>query len=414
MNIGINTEIAFTYMVSRRKQTLVAALGVTFGISMFIFMNSLITGSNEWSEKIMLSSTPHLRLYSDNKMSNNIMLDKYAGNKTINLISNPQFVNTDNKITNPDAVLQQLQQQKEITALSKQVSTNVIYANSNVQENGNVSGVNILEQDKMFDISSTMISGSVKALANNSNGIIIGVGLAEKLNVLKGDYITISTNSAASKRLEVVGIFKTTIKGVDNTRSYTNISFVQQLLHKDRSYVTDIYINVKNYNQTTDIAKTIAAQTGYSIETWQSNNEQSLAGKKIRDVIANSVVITILIVAGFGIYNILNMVIYEKIKEIAILKATGFQGVHVISIFIRQALFIGIVGAIAGLLFGWLISFMVSKMYIGLGNVAYLPIAFQWKHYLQGALFGIVTSFFAGYIPAVKASRVDPVQIIRG
>lgn len=414
MNIGINTEIAFTYMVSRRKQTVVAALGVTFGISMFIFMNSLITGSNEWSEKIMLSSTPHLRLYNDNKMNDNQMLDKYAGNKTINLISNPKFINNDNKINNPDALLQQLQQRKEIIAISKQVSTNVIYANGSVQENGNIQGVNILEQDKMFDISSTMISGNVKALANNPNGIIIGAGLAQKLNVSKGDYITLATTNVATKRLEVVGIFKTTIKGVDNTRSYTSIAFVQQMLQKDRSYITDIYINIKDYNNTAAIAKSIASQTGYTVETWQSNNEQSLAGKKIRDVIANSVVITILIVAGFGIYNILNMVIYEKIKEIAILKATGFQGVHVISIFIRQALFIGIVGAIAGLLFGWLISFTVSKMYIGLGNVTYLPIAFQLKHYIQGAVFGIVTAFFAGYIPAVKASKVDPVQIIRG
>lgn len=412
--MGINTEIAFTYLFSRRRQTIVAALGVTFGISMFIFMNSLITGSNEWSEKIMLSSTPHLRLYNDNQMNDNAMLNKFASDKTINLISNPQFVNNNNHITNPDALMQQLRQRKDITALSKQVSTNVIYANGNIQENGNVFGVNILEQDKMFDISSTLISGSANSLSNNPNGIIIGFGLSQKLNVQNGDYITLTTANGSSKRLEVVGVFKTTIKGVDNTKSYTNIPIVQQLLHKDRSYITDIYINIKNHNNTSPIAKSVATQTGYTIETWQSTNEQSLAGKKIRDIIANAVVITILIVAGFGIYNILNMVIYEKIKEIAILKATGFQGVHVVSIFIRQALFIGIIGTVAGLLFGWLISYTVSKMYIGLGNVTYLPITFHVKHYMQGAIFGIVTAFFAGYIPAVKASKVDPVQIIRG
>lgn len=412
--MGINTEIALTYLVSRRKQTIVAALGVTFGISMFIFMNSLISGTNEWSEKIMLSSTPHLRLFNDNQMNDHTMLDNYEGKKTTNLISNPQFVNNSNHIANPDAVMQQLRTEKEITALSKQVSTNVIYTNSNVQENGNVFGVNILEQDKMFDITSTIISGNIKSLSNNPNGIIIGIGLSQKLNIQNGDYVTLTAANGSLKRLEVVAVFKTTIKGVDNAKSYTNIPIVQQLLHKDRSYITDIYINVKNYNNTSAISKSIAAQTGYTIETWQSTNEQSLAGKKIRDIIANAVVITILIVAGFGIYNILNMVIYEKIKEIAILKATGFQGVQVVSIFIRQALFIGIIGAMAGLLFGWLISYVVSKMYIGLGNVTYLPIAFHVKHYIQGALFGIVTAFFAGYIPAVKASKVDPVQIIRG
>lgn len=413
MKSGINTEVAFTYMVGRRKQTIVAALGVTFGISMFIFLNSLITGTNEYTEKTMLSATPHIRLYNDNRISDHVMLDRYMGNKTINLISNPQLVPDDNKIINPDVVLQQLQKRKEIISMSKQVSTNIIYSNSNVEENGNIFGVNILEQDKMFDITSSMITGDVKSLINKPNGIIIGVGLAERLNLKKGDNITV-TSTTASKTLEVTGIFKTTIKTVDNTKTYCNIPVVQQLLQKDRSYITDIYINIKNYYNAPATAESIQQETGYTVETWQSSNEQSLAGKKIRDVIANSVVITILIVAGFGIYNILNMVIYEKIKEIAILKAVGFQGRHVISIFVLQALFIGIIGSILGMIVGWGISYSVSKMYIGLGNVTYLPIAFEPRHYIQGAMFGVITSFLAGYIPAIRASKVDPVQIIRG
>jgi lipoprotein-releasing system permease protein len=413
MRTGINTEVAFTYMVGRRKQTIVAALGVTFGISMFIFLNSLITGTNDYTEKTMLNTTPHIRLYNDNKISDHAMLDRYMGNKTINLISNPQLVPDDNKIINPDAVLAQLKKRPEVVSLSKQVSTNIIYSNSSVQQNGNIFGVNILEQDKMFDITSSMITGDVKSLVNNPNGIIIGSGLAQRLNLKKGDNMMV-TSTDASKILQVVGIFKTTVKAIDNTKTYCNIPVVQQLLQKDRSYITDIYINVKDYYNAPAIASSMERETGYTAESWQSNNEQSLAGKKIRDVIANSVVITILIVAGFGIYNILNMVIYEKIKEIAILKAVGFQGRHVISIFVLQALFIGIIGSVMGVVVGWLISFGVSKMYIGLGNVTYLPIAFELKHYIQGAVFGIITAFFAGYIPAVKASKVDPVQIIRG
>lgn len=413
MKTGINTEIAFTYIIGRLKQTIVAALGVTFGIGMFIFMNSLITGTNQWSEEIMLSTTPHIRLYNDNKLNTSEMLDHFAGKKTINIISNPQMVANDNKITNPDAVISYLKKNKEVIAISKQVNTEILYSNGNVQENGNLYGVNILEQDKMFDITSTMLAGSVKDLVNNPNGIIIGSGLADKLNLSKGNYITVTT-SLMSKTLEVIGIFKTTVKNIDNTKAYTNIAIVQQLLQKDRSYITDIYINIKDYYSASLAAQRIESQTGYSAESWQSSNEQSLAGKKIRDIIANSMVITILIVAGFGIYNILNMVIYEKIKEIAILKATGFQGKDVINIFIKQSLIIGIVGSAAGLCFGYLISLLVSKMYIGLGNVDYLPMTFLAKHYMQGAAFGIVTAFFAGYIPAVKASKVDPVLIIRG
>ncbi|MCZ8215218.1 MAG: FtsX-like permease family protein, partial [Cyclobacteriaceae bacterium] len=86
----------------------------------------------------------------------------------------------------------------------------------------------------------------------------------------------------------------------------------------------------------------------------------------------------------------------------------------VINIFITQAVFIGLIGSLAGLIFGWSISKIVAMIYIGKGNLSYLPISFYAKHYLQGCVFGLITSFFAGYVPAKRASHVDPVEIIRG
>jgi lipoprotein-releasing system permease protein len=414
MKLGVNTEIAFTYMISRIKSTVVAAMGVTFGIGVFIFMSSLITGTNDYSEKTMLSATPHIRLFNDNTLSDNHMLDKYLGDSTINLISNPQLVPKENRIYNPDAVMAQLLKRPGIEAISKQVTANVIYSKGNVQKNGTAFGVNMPEQDKMFDITFYMIAGNVQSLEGHPDHVIIGAGVADNLNARLGDYIRLTTSGGLVKTLKVSGIFRTTIKAVDDTKSYVNIPVVQQLLQKDRSYITDIYINIKDYYNANAIGADMAQAAGYRSESWQQANQQSLAGRKIRDIIANSIVFTILLVAGFGIYNILNMVIYEKIKEIAILKATGFQGIDVVSIFLQQALFIGIVGSILGIVFGWILSFSLSKLYIGVGNVRYLPITFLTKHYLQGAGFGIVTSFFAGYIPARKASKVDPVMIIRG
>ncbi len=414
MTFSINSEIAFTYLVSKKKQTLVASMGVTFGISMYIFMNSLIAGTNEYFEKVTLSATPHLRLYRSPEMSDEKLMNRSLEDSAIHLISNPKMIVSDDRITNPNALIQFLKTHPSVYAISPQITANVICSNGNIQSTGNVSGVNILEQDKMFDITSTLVVGSVDALQSDPNGIIIGVGMAEELSVHLGNNIMLSASNGSLKTLHVVGIFKTTIRNVDRTKCYANIAVVQQLLKKDRGYITDIYANLKDHTKADHIGRQFEATTGYTVETWQSANEQSIAARMIRDMIANSVVITILIVAGFGIYNILNMMIYEKIKEIAILKATGFAGKHVVSIFIFQALFIGMIGALVGIAFGWLISKGCSLIYIGKGNLTYLPISFYARHYVQGAVFGLITSFFAGYIPAVKASDVDPVKIIRG
>jgi len=139
---------------------------------------------------------------------------------------------------------------------------------------------------------------------------------------------------------------------------------------------------------------------------------------KIRAMILNSVVGVILLVAGFGIYNILNMTIYEKIKEIAILKAIGFSGPSVISIFLQQAIYIGLGGAIIGVIFGYSITLGFSKVYIGggtpMGSLQYIPMSFYIPHYIEAVIFGILTTIAAGFFPARKASKVDPVTIIRG
>lgn len=414
MKFGINTDIAFTYLLARKRQTAIAALGVTFGISMYIFMNSIITGTNEYFEKTTLNTTPHIRLYHDNETCNTSMLDRYNSRRTINLISNPQLVPEDNRFYNPLAVVRQISENKEVREISMQVTANVIYSSGTVEQNGTVYGVNILEQDKMFDIASTMLSGSVSDLDKSIDGILIGSGLARKLSLKTGDRVRLVCFNGGSKMLRVVGVFRTTIKSLDDTKTYVNIPVVQQLLQKDRNYITDIYINIRDHTESPEVVGRLGKLTGYTAEAWQTANQQSLAARQIRDIIANAMIMAILVVAGFGIYNILNMVIYEKIKEIAILKATGFAGKHIVSVFIGQALFIGIFGSLLGLLLGYLISFGVSRIYIGLGNVSYLPMAFYTRHYIQGLIFGITTAFFAGYVPSVKASKVDPVKIIRG
>jgi lipoprotein-releasing system permease protein len=252
-----------------------------------------------------------------------------------------------------------------------------------------------------------------------NNSILIGKGIADKLSLHTGDNITVGTGTGSPIIMRIVGIYQSGVKQVDETKSYANIVQAQNLLGKDRSYVTDIKINLRDYNRAALKAREIEHLTGYKAEDWEQANSQLKTAFKIRAVILNSVVGVILLVAGFGIYNILNMTIYEKIKEIAILKATGFSGPSVISIFLQQAVYIGIMGGIIGILIGFFLTLGISKVYIGGGTpmggaLNYLPMSFYVPHYIEAISFGLITTIAAGYFPARKASKVDPVTIIRG
>ena len=129
-------------------------------------------------------------------------------------------------------------------------------------------------------------------------------------------------------------------------------------------------------------------------------------------MIITFVSLTILLVAGFGIYNILNMTVSQKINDIAILKAMGFKGKDVIRIFVAQAVTIGIMGVIGGMIMATVLITFLKKVYVG-GDIGYFPIDYEPLKYLQGVIVGLFITFFAGYIPAKKAAKVDPVSIFR-
>lgn len=414
MRISVNTEIAITYLVSRKKQTIVAAMGVMFGISMFIFMQSLMKGTNDYFEKSSFSTTAHIRLYSENKVADNHMLNAMVKDSSIKILTNPKQLTQTLGIINPYGIIQNIRKNPQVIAITPQVSATVIYSSGSININGNVAGVNITEEDKMFDMQQYMKAGDFRNLNNVNNGILIGKGIADKLSLHVGDNITVRAGTGSVLVMRVIGIYATTIKQVDESKSYVNISQAQNLLGKDRSYVTDIKVNLADYNKAPQIARELEAITGYHAEDWVKSNEQFKAAFKIRGIILNAVIGVILLVAGFGIYNILNMTIYEKIKEIAILKATGFSGPSVVSIFLQQAIYIGLIGAVVGIIFGFGITFAVSRIYIGAGTLKYLPMSFYLPHYIEAVLFGVVTTVAAGYFPARKASQVDPVAIIRG
>ncbi len=412
--MNVNTEIALTYLTARKKQTVVAAMGVMFGISMFIFMQSLMKGTNDYFEKQSFNTLPHIRLFSENKVADDHMLTSFLKDPSVKMLINPKQLIQSQGLNNPNGLIKEIEKIPQVASITPQVTAGVIYTSGSVQLTGTVVGVDIAQENKMFDVQGNMKEGNLLDVSRVNNGLLIGKGIADKLSLHVGDNITVRSGTGSPQIMRVVGIYATTVKQIDETKSYANLTQAQNLLGKDRSYVTDIKINLKDYNDAPEIAKMLEKITGYKAEDWVQSNEQIKAAFKIRAIILNSVIGVILLVAGFGIYNILNMTIYEKIKEIAILKAQGFSGKAVTSIFLQQAIYIGIMGGIIGIILGFSITYMVSRIYIGAGTLKYLPMSFYIPHYIEAICFGIITTVAAGYFPARKASKVDPVTIIRG
>ena len=409
MKFNVNTDIALTHLLTRKRQTFVASLGVTVGIGIFIFMISLVVGFNKDSDESIFKSVPHLRIYHEDEMSKPLLEE---ANGYIPVIINPKISNTSNNLINPDRIIKELKNQEDVVNVTQQVLVNIFYNNGKSQINGISSGVDILEANAMFNIESTMLAGDVRDLKTTPNGIIIGVGIADKLNIQIDDYVSVISSIGVSKILKVVGVFKTSNSAIDDTKSYINLAISQQLLKQSSSYVTDIYVNIKDPNQAPKYAAKFSALTGYKAEDWQSANQATMAKKQTRKVMFGSISFAILLVAAFGIYNIINMTIKEKMNDIAILKAIGFSGKDVMNIFIKETIIMGIIGTILGLLMATVLIHFLSQVYVG-GDMGYFPIDYETNIYVAGAIIGMLITLAAGYIPAMNAAKVDPIEIFR-
>lgn len=409
-NKNVNTDIALTHIFTRKKQTLVAALGVTIGIAIYLFMNSLSAGFSEYSKGEIFKNNAHIKVYKEDEVSQPILTTTKPDELTV--IVNPQITTLSKTLINPQSIIAKLKEQAFVTHSIAQVNIDVFYNNGKARLKGTANGVNILEADAMFNIRSYMVAGSLRELQGNLNGIIIGEGVAEKLNVKLNDNLTVSSAEGVVKILKVKGIFSTGSPVSDNSKSYINISTAQQLAKQGSSYVTTIFANTINSDQAPEYAARLQQLTEYKVESWQETNADVLSGELIRSSMMKAISLSILIVAAFGIYNILNMTVMQKINDIAILKATGFSSKDVVEIFVTEALVMGLIGCFFGLLMGSVLIFIMSKIWMG-GPVGYFPIYFNLTIYSYSLLLGLLVTLGAGYVPARKASKVDPVEIFR-
>lgn len=415
-DIQLASSIAFTHMRAKMKQTIIATVGVTFGIMVFIFMISFMIGVNNYTRDVVFEQSPHLRLYNEAQIAEKTVLDDVKPN-AVNIVRHSKPKDIMLNLKDGKQVVQELQQDPEVLAVSGSISSQVFYRFGPSAINGIVNGIDFENENALFNLQDKLVEGSFRELSTVPNSLVMGTGLAKRLNVQTGDRLNVTTENGNNFFVTIVGIFKTGLVDIDKQQSYASLSTVQRFLNVPASYITDIKIKLHDMEQAPEMSQELQNQYNYQGSDWMKDNATLLEGEILRQMMTYGVAIMILLVAGFGIYNILTMMIYEKMKDIAILKAMGFSDTDIRWIFLTQALVIGVAGAILGLISGFFAAYGLSQMPFEsdvMITMDHLPVSFNISYYITGFTFGILTTALAGYIPSRNAARVDPITILRG
>jgi lipoprotein-releasing system permease protein len=411
MNLGLVLDVAWTHVRSRGRQTLVAVAGVATGVGFSIMMAALMQGSQDDFIRQLVNSLPHITVYDERRHPPEQPAETtYDAVRMYGLtpevrrrgIKNPLATMASLEAWLPGGIAPSVKVQGIIRYASRDVGTSIF-------------GIDPRREPKVSELVKQMREGSLSALYGATNAIILGDRLAEKIGARIGANITVQTSDGARVNAQVVGLFHAGIRSVDEGTAYVLVR-TAQILAKQTGLVNELRVRAGDPMAARDIAGRIEHETGYKSVSWQEANEDLLSTFVIRNVIMYTIVGAILLVASFGTYNIISTITFEKSRDIAIMKSLGLSEGTVRTMFVIEAQMIGLAGGVLGFALGY-------GLCLALGSLEFkspfmdanrLPLAYSPLHYAIAMLVALASSFAAGFMPARKAARVHPVDIIRG
>lgn len=404
-------DIALTHVRTRPRQTLVGLLGVAMGVGFSVMMAALMEGSQRDFVSQLVDSLPHVTVSDERRHPPRQPAEDIYDAVSYLGLRTPE---TRPGIKNPYAIMAGLEVWLD-GAVAPSVQSRAVIRYAGRDTAASVIGIDPRRERAVSKLATQIRGGDLDALYKSSNAVILGDRLAAKIGARIGNTIAIVSGTGQVLSCTVVALVHSGLSQSDETQAYTLIK-TAQILAGQTGLVNAMRVRVANIMDAMAVAARIEAQTGYKAVSWQEANEDLLSAFEIRNFIMFTVVGAILLVASFGTYNIISTITHEKTRDIAILKSLGFTEETVRRIFLVEALLIGLAGTLAGWLLGYLLC-------MGLGTIEFkspfvdatrLPIYYTATHYLLAAGVALAASGIAGYLPARKAARQHPVEIIRG
>jgi lipoprotein-releasing system permease protein len=274
----------------------------------------------------------------------------------------------------------------------------------------------------LLELQKEIEEGDSPEIKNSPHGIIVGVGLLTLLQAKIGDIIELISPTNGDplgqfRKFRVVGVYDSGLQHYDNQLGIMSVPAAQELFHMG-DVVTGIEIGLFRPNESVEVANAMTGKYSLSIKQWQSYNSSIFEAMQNERVVIGLIVWLVALVAGFNILTTLFVSVNQKQRDISVLKALGASNGQILALFLKQSMYIGVVGTISGVCLAYLIGNLLEHyQFIKLPEVyllANLPVAYDWKVYLGVSLAGLFICAIAGLYPAWAATRVTPTEGLTG
>lgn len=381
-------KIAVRFLKSSKGQTLLIIIGIAIGVSVQIFIGSLIQG-----------------------------LQKSLVNKTIGNSSQITVLsNSDNKIIKDykNIIDKVVQGDKKVKNISPAFDSPAFIKTAAKSASVLIRGFDLDKSDKIYNIKNSIVKGN---MPDAKYEILIGTDLNKELNLSLGDKVKIFTSGGISKDVTISGIYDLKIANLNKTWIITDISTAQSIFDLgDVATSIEIQVSEGDVFKADEIAANIGAKFNnedIKIENWKDQNAQLLSGLNGQSVSSIMIQVFVMISVLLGIASVLAISVVQKSKQIGILKAMGIKDASASMVFLFQGFILGIGGAILGIALGFLLALAFVSFAKNPDGTPVVELYINTGFIILSGVIAVIAATFASLIPARRSSKLDPMEVIK-
>jgi lipoprotein-releasing system permease protein len=401
--------VALRYLKAKRRQgvisvvTAISVLGVMAGVCALLVALAINNGFRVNLEQRLLGATANI----------NLLRSKNDG------------------IRNYDALAARLEHIPHVAADAPSIYEEVLISSSSNASGVVLKGVDPKRELQVADLLTHMTKGSIGGLSEhfeNADPLIVGSELAKSLGLYVGDSVLVTSPQGyvtpvgivpKYRHFRVVGIFNSGFYDFDSSWAYTNLTAAQNLFDLS-NVVSVIGFKIDNLDMAPSVAAAIqkAAGPGFTTTTWMQENHSLFSALHLERLVTILTIGLIVMVAALNILITLAMMVMEKNRDIAVLMSIGGTRRQVWSVFTLHGLIIGAIGTALGLVLGYGMSwfgnhYRLIHLQADVYALSYVPFNSRPLDGIWIAAAALAISFIATLYPALTATRLNPVEILR-
>jgi lipoprotein-releasing system permease protein len=410
-----NILIAWRFLIAKKRAMLMSLTGIVFGVAFFIFTQAQTTGFESFFIRTILGTNGTIRVQDEFQNSITSMVvatDGAGGSFEVPLREGRKYLPG---IRNPEAILEAIKQFESVEAATPVLRGDIQISSGFRTESGRVIGMEPTEYIEVSDLEYQIVYGDLRTFAETPDGLLMGSRLAQRLEASPGSFILLS-HLGETRRYRVSGIFETGIDFFDKTHVFTHLQEARRLLNKmDR--VSYIQIMTKDPDLAPVTASQMEHALGHYVASWQEREKSWLEVFRVLRISSALSMSTIILIAGLGMFNTLAIIVMERSREIAILRSVGFSRSDILNIFLFQGLIVYFLGTLIGFVLAAVLTRTAESLPIrirGIFSTDHFLVSWSIWHYVSAAVVAGIVVIIAALIPARRAARTEPGDVIRG